>query len=687
MSTITDHCLPFSSIIGLSPLNPRQDEPSDVTSLAATIRARGLLHPILVHTVPNRPGYFVLAGGRRWRALRLLDQPGEEDIPIQVRLFEGSDAEAREAALAEAVTQKPLHPVEEFEAFSALEKSGFDIPTIAHDFALTERHVRQRLALGNLSPRVLNLWRDGAIDREQANAFTAAGTEAQEALLDSATWGAAGSGMRAYAIRQSLLADALDANDSDEARFLLNNAAALEHYRAAGGRLDEELFTGAIFRDGALARESIAAVCRGEANRLCAEEGWGGALVCFDGYHPSAVAPDFTVKEQNWLAANEAEIDKAYAQAGDARAAGDAAAADDMDAQVEALEAARESVETKALLRAVSKNARKDLCVYVDSRSNGRFEIVRAVRRPAPVDAMTRRPQDADDDEGADERTPTKPREHKEPEPPPLPPAYNGKDADAIIADAIGEALTRATARSLNLALALAVAALGCSHGRVGVGLSLEPGPGAAPGKRSELFERIEHQRFETAIAIVAGAPLCDLSVAFAEIVGDAIDYPAAPPSARSNILQLASGLCDLSADLCEALDYKALFESLPREEALAAIRAIDGEAAAVEAAKLRKPKLIERAALLAKDRRWLPESLATLKASAPKDERSRAEAMLDAIEDDEAQSPATKPAPPPSASPRQRAAPKKAPAKKTQAKRGATKPSRMFKRVQSQDA
>jgi len=645
MSAISDAEIPLARITGLSPLNPRQDMQSDISTLAATIRARGLLHPILVEancpTDDGQPSYAVLAGGRRWRALRAL-AADDSTIPlVKVRIFRGLPPEAREAALAEAVTQKPLHPVEEFEAFSELEKSGFDVPTIARDFALSERHVKQRLALGNLSPRVRNLWRDGAIDRDQASAFTSAGVEAQEALLDSEIW--VRGDMRGYAIRRSLLADALDASEDPDAQFILNNAVALDHYRAAGGRIDEELFTGAILLDGALARDSVAAACRAEAKRLCAQEGWGAALVCDDKYHQSAVASDYTAKEQNWLDANEAEIDETLRQAKSARAAGDEEAAAELDAQTEALEAQREEVETKALLRAVSKKARKDLCIFVDAKPNGAFEIIRAVRKPAPAGSTGPSAAAGDDDGGSVAEIGAAPdarntRDRKQPEPPPLPPPPGGKDAQAVINEALGEALSRATARNLNLALALAVAALGCSHGRAGVGLRLESGPGA-PVTHCELLERIEHQRFETALAIVAGAPLCDLSIAFAELVGDAVDFSTATPAGKSNILTLATKLCDITGDLCDVLDYKTLFEAAPRDEALKAIRALDGEAAAAEASKLRKPKLIERAALLARDRHWLPDAIAALFASTPKDERTTAEAMADAIASDEAAS------------------------------------------------
>ena len=103
---------------------------------------------------------------------------------ITARLFEGSDSEAREAAIAVSVTQKPLHPVDEYEAFAALEAGGMTIADIARDFAQSERQVSQRLALGRLSPRVLALWREGTSTANRRRHLHCGRIAAQEAMLD-----------------------------------------------------------------------------------------------------------------------------------------------------------------------------------------------------------------------------------------------------------------------------------------------------------------------------------------------------------------------------------------------------------------------------------------------------------------------------------------------------------------------
>jgi ParB family chromosome partitioning protein len=70
----------------------------------------------------------------------------------------------------------------------------------------------------------------------------------------------------------------------------------------------------------------------------------------------------------------------------------------------------------------------------------------------------------------------------------------------------------------------------------------------------------------------------------------------------------------------------------------------MDGAGAASDAGKLKKPQLIERAAILAQDRGWLPEAFAVAlvgesgeQVRREPDTRSTAEAMRDAIEEDQA--------------------------------------------------
>lgn len=611
MSEIIDEELPLSLVTRLSPLNPRQDMTSDVSTLAATIRARGLLHPILVRAVAGEDCYAVLAGGRRWRALRSL---GSEDRVVEVRIFTGSDAEAREAALAEAVTQKPLHPVEEFEAFSDLEKSGFDVPTIARDFALTERHVRQRLALGRLSPRVRDLWKAGEISRTLAEAFTAGTIEAQEAFLDgppSQVWSA-------HSIRKALRREAVEAHEA-LSKFILAERGRRASYELMGGRIEDSLFSEeTILLDRTIAQSFADGFLLAAAEEIAEAEGWGRAEIAGD------ADPDPAYSEPDYTKAEERRLDAIRAERRDC---------DDAERRA-ALDREEEEIDVRALLRAVPKKARAMLGVRAELDSEGRVEIVRAVPQVKPEEEPTREEEDEPRVSGAADRRASKPREAREPEPPAIPPAPGGKDAQAVLTDALGGALVVATARNLNLALSFAVAALGCSHGRIGVGLAREITIASPP--RHALLQRLAPAHFLNGLAIVAQAPLADLSAAFAELIGRSLWLENLKPSQTQNFVSLAAGLVDLRADLWDALDYRALFEASSREDALDAIRAIDGEAAANEAGKLRKPKIVERAALLARDRHWLPEALASLSASRPRDERSTAQAMVEEIARDE---------------------------------------------------
>lgn len=622
MSEIIDDELPLSLITRLSPLNPRQDMTSDVSTLAATIRARGLLHPILVQALAgDEIGEFaVLAGGRRWRALRLLDSEDLDAPFVRVHIFKGSEAEAREAALAEAVTQKPLHPVEEFEAFSDLEKSGFDVPTIAADFALTERHVRQRLALGRTIAPVRALWREGTISRDIAEIFAAGSPEAQEAALQAEMALPEFSRWAGYRIRKLIRREVVEAQEA-LAKFILGEPARRASYELLGGRVEESLFSEeTVLLDRAIAQNFVNGYLLQAAEEIMQQEGWGRAEIA-SGAHPDPdpvdVEPDYTAKEERRLEAIKAQLRDAH---------------DPEDRA--ALEREEEEIDTRAFLRAVPKKARATLGVRAEMDGQGRLEIIRAIPQAEPEELPEQEDGDAPTVSGSNRRA-SNPRERNEPEPPAIPPAPGGKEADEIFQDALGAGLASATARNPYLALALATAALGCSHGCIGIGLRTTFDEVDAP--RHELLQRLESSHFLTALAIVAPIPLADLSAAFAELVARAICFDDVKPGQTRNFMSLATRMGAARNDVADALDYKALFAALSREDALDAIRAIDGEAAANEAAKLRKPKIVERAAILAKDRKWLPGALATLFASEPQDTRSTAQAMVEAIESDEA--------------------------------------------------
>jgi ParB family transcriptional regulator, chromosome partitioning protein len=129
--------------------NPRQPrrafDESTLEALAASLRERGVLQPVLVRPVAGGT-YELVAGERRWRAAQIA---GLESIPALVRARD--DAEALEAALIENMAREDLNPVEEARACAAL----------VEELGLTREVVglrvgRSRVAVSNLL-RLLDL--------------------------------------------------------------------------------------------------------------------------------------------------------------------------------------------------------------------------------------------------------------------------------------------------------------------------------------------------------------------------------------------------------------------------------------------------------------------------------------------------------------------------------------------------
>lgn len=135
--------------------NPRQPranfDDEALADLAASMRARGILQPVLVRPSDNG-GFELIAGERRWRAAQLA---GLEAIPALVRVRD--DAESLELALIENMARQDLGPVEEARACAALvEELG-----LSHE-EVGVRVGRGRVAVSNLI-RLLDL-PDEALD-------------------------------------------------------------------------------------------------------------------------------------------------------------------------------------------------------------------------------------------------------------------------------------------------------------------------------------------------------------------------------------------------------------------------------------------------------------------------------------------------------------------------------------------
>ncbi len=100
-----------------NPRNPRRHySDAELDELAASIRERGIIQPVVVRAVRGaRDAYEIIAGERRWRAAQ---RAGLHEVPIVP--LEASDSEALELAIIENVQRTDLNPLEEAGGYQAL---------------------------------------------------------------------------------------------------------------------------------------------------------------------------------------------------------------------------------------------------------------------------------------------------------------------------------------------------------------------------------------------------------------------------------------------------------------------------------------------------------------------------------------------------------------------------------------
>lgn len=151
--------LPLSEIVSDEAQPRRHFDEVAIEELASSVRAQGVLQPILVRRLPEG-GYRIVAGERRFRASKAA---GLSQIPVIVK--EISETEAFEIALIENIQREDLNPIEEAEAYQRLvgehgltqediaTRVGKDRSTIANALRLLRlpQPVRERVMAGELS--------------------------------------------------------------------------------------------------------------------------------------------------------------------------------------------------------------------------------------------------------------------------------------------------------------------------------------------------------------------------------------------------------------------------------------------------------------------------------------------------------------------------------------------------------
>jgi ParB family transcriptional regulator, chromosome partitioning protein len=148
---------------------PRRDiQPEALEELAASIRAQGLMQPIVVRLLPGAESrYEIIAGERRWRASRMA---GLDAIPVLIRNV--PDDAAIAMALIENIQRENLNPMEEAVALHRLQQE-FELTQqeVADAVGKNRATVANLLRLMNLNADVKRLLENGDIEMGHARAL------------------------------------------------------------------------------------------------------------------------------------------------------------------------------------------------------------------------------------------------------------------------------------------------------------------------------------------------------------------------------------------------------------------------------------------------------------------------------------------------------------------------------------
>ncbi|CAN5374431.1 hypothetical protein BH09PSE3_BH09PSE3_23730 [soil metagenome] len=175
--------------LSVSPANMRGVKKApDLTNILPSVRARGILVPLIVRQNGSPTTYEIVAGKRRYHAAMVVAQEAGSVEPLPCAVIEaGDDAAALEASLIENIARLDPDEMTQCETFTRLVREGRSVEDISLTFGLTTLQVKRTLALGNLLPRIRSLYRAEKIDAVTVRHLTLASKVQQRewlALLD-----------------------------------------------------------------------------------------------------------------------------------------------------------------------------------------------------------------------------------------------------------------------------------------------------------------------------------------------------------------------------------------------------------------------------------------------------------------------------------------------------------------------
>lgn len=157
---------------------PRSDfEQESLQELADSIRAQGIVQPIVVRRLPGQDRYEIIAGERRWRAAQIA---GLHEVPVLVRNVD--DRTAMSVALIENIQRKDLNAIEEATALHRLvNEFGLTHEKVAEAVGRSRAAVSNLLRLLELAEPVRHMVAKHELDMGHARALLALPLEQQSA--------------------------------------------------------------------------------------------------------------------------------------------------------------------------------------------------------------------------------------------------------------------------------------------------------------------------------------------------------------------------------------------------------------------------------------------------------------------------------------------------------------------------
>lgn len=567
-----------------------------IAALAANIfanrtddRPTGVIENLLVKDAGG--GFYSVANGnRRLKALHMIDGP-ESDMPIACTVHHVDTDKAFEFSLTTAITAEQLHPVDQYEAFARLEEHGKTQDEIAQQYGMAEKQVRQALALGRLSPKIRQAWREGTIKADVAKAFTLGlDHKTQDKAFDKLAKG--GTIFESY-VKKELGADGLD---EDVAQLL--GFVGAQAYRDAGGAVTEDLFgTSHIISNEALLKQMAHQILIAKCDELV-QSGWGWAEIRSDLPHAAQFWPASQPKSLNYEGDEKARFDAldAKLQSIDDDDSLSYSESEDLQEQLE-----REMAEITSTIRARSFDPKKmkSLGCIVDVE-DGRMVVVYGIKKPAEAAAPAAGASD-------DEPPPAKPAK------PATPAEADEEDISQALLHRLSVQLTNAAATALildeQLALSVLLAGVGC-YRNCGVKASVS-GLGTRDGERGLLGA----DDMKRALPLAMKLKPAERITLLAQLAANALDFQHSVHEHNNsfdgaNVIVNAIDAKAFNAAARGAFDAKDYFAGVSKTLCLKAIEEALGPDLSRQQAKKTKPDIVAFAIENVPSTGWLPLQL-----------------------------------------------------------------------------